>query len=156
MKEPLPYFYKTEVEWSEGRSGELRAANLPSLRVAAPPEFNGEEGMWTPEHLFVASVNACFVTTFRVIAQNSKLEVLSLSAAATGKLEKVDGAGLQFTEIVLKPRLVVRSGRDAERAGRILAKAEEHCLVSSSIKTVVKLEPEIYNESGERAPSASR
>jgi organic hydroperoxide reductase OsmC/OhrA len=32
---------------------------------------------------------------------------------------------------------------DAERAGRILEKAEENCLISNSIKTETRLEPEV-------------
>ena len=53
------YFYSTEVEWTGDRHGDLRAPVLPNLHVDAPPEFKGHDGVWTPEHLFVASVNSC-------------------------------------------------------------------------------------------------
>ena len=94
----------------------------------------------------MASVVSCFMTTFLAIAQNSKLDVVSFCASAQGKLEKVEGAGYQITEIILKPRVVVRDSRDLERAARILEKAEKNCFVSNSIKTAVKLEPQIYHE----------
>ena len=83
------YYYTTEVEWTGERHGDLSAPVLPKLKVDAPPEFKGHEGVWTPEHLFVASVNSCFMTTFLAIAENSKLEFVSFSADAKGKLEKV-------------------------------------------------------------------
>jgi peroxiredoxin-like protein len=137
------YFYTTEVEWTGERHGDLRAAALPNLQVDAPPEFKGHEGVWTPEHLFVASVNSCFMTTFLAIAENSKLEFDSLKADARGKLEKLDGQGFMMTEIVLRPKLIIKHGRDFERALRILAKAENYCLISNSIKSKTKLEPEI-------------
>lgn len=137
------YFYTTEVEWTGERHGDLRAPVLPELHVDAPPEFQGHEGVWTPEHLFVASVNSCFMTTFLAIAENSKLDFVSFSAGASGKLEKVDGPGFLMTEITLKPKLVVSRDRDVERATRILEKAEKHCLISNSIKARTKLEPEI-------------
>jgi len=146
MQDQKPRFYQTEVEWTEGRRGHLRSPNLPGLEIAAPPEFQGHEGIWTPEHLYVASVVSCFMTTFLAIAQNSKLDVVSFCASAQGKLEKVEGAGYQITEIILKPRVVVRDSRDLERAARILEKAEKNCFVSNSIKTAVKLEPQIYHE----------
>ena len=146
MKEPLPLLYEAEVEWKGERRGELRSSNLPDLQVAAPPEFQGHEGIWTPEHLYVASVNVCFMTTFLAIAENSKLEVVSFRATGRGKLEKIEGVGYQITEIVLKPRLVIRDNRDLERAARILAKAEKNCLISNSIKTIVRVEPELYSE----------
>jgi len=40
----------------------------------------------------------------------------------------------------------VRYARDLERAARLMQKAERNCLISNSIKTVVKLEPEINSD----------
>src|SRR4030095_1957861 len=137
------YYYRTEVEWTGERHGDLSAPVLPSLKVDAPPEFKGHEGVWTPEHLFVASVNSCFMTTFLAIAENSKLEFVSFSAVAKGKLEKLSGQGFMMTEVILRPKLLISHARDAERAGRILEKAEKHCLISNSIKAETKLESEI-------------
>ena len=137
------YYYTTQVEWTGERHGDLSAPVLPSLKVDAPPEFKGHEGVWTPEHLFVASVNSCFMTTFLAIAENSKLEFESFRADAKGKLEKIADKGFMMTEITLQPKLVIRNARDAERASRILEKAEKHCLISNSIKTRTWLEPDI-------------
>lgn len=137
------YSYTTEVEWTGERRGDLSAPHLPDLEVDAPPEFKGHEGAWTPEHLFVAAVNSCFMTTFLAIAENSKLEFVSFSADAKGKLEKLGGQGFIMTEVVLRPKLLVSHARDVERAGRILEKAEKNCLISNSIKTETRLEPKV-------------
>ena len=137
------YYYTTEVEWTGERHGDLSAPVLPGLKIDAPPEFKGHEGVWTPEHLFVASVNSCFMTTFLAIAENSKLDLVSFTAGAKGKLEKVADQGFIMTEITLRPKLVLRNARDAERASRILSKAEKNCLISNSIKAKTKLEPKI-------------
>ena len=137
------YFYNTEVEWTGERHGDLRAPVLPNLHVDAPPEFKGHDGVWTPEHLFVAAVNSCFMTTFLAIAENSKLEFESFKADAKGKLQKLEGQGFIMTEVELHPKLVISHARDAERANRILEKAEKNCLISNSIKSETKLVPEI-------------
>ena len=137
------YYYTTEVEWTGERHGDLSAPVLPGLKVDAPPEFKGHEGVWTPEHLFVASVNSCFMTTFLAIAENSKLEFVSFSAGAKGKLEKLEGQGFVMTEITVRPKLILKNARDAERASRILGKAEKNCLISNSIKAKTRLEPRI-------------
>lgn len=137
------YSYTTEIQWTGERRGDLRAPHLPGLEVDAPPEFKGHEGAWTPEHLFVAAVNSCFMTTFLAIAENSKLEFVSFSADAKGKLEKLEGQGFIMTEVVLRPKLLVSHARDLERAGRILEKAEKNCLISNSIKTETRLEPKV-------------
>src|SRR5437870_12715384 len=51
--------YRTEVRWTSGRRGEASAAGLPNLGISSPAEFKGEPGSWTPEALFVSSLNAC-------------------------------------------------------------------------------------------------
>lgn len=140
------HLYRTEVEWTGERHGQLGAPALPKLAVDAPPEFKGHEGVWTPEHLFVASVNSCFMTTFLAIAENSKLEVVKFNANAEGKLEKVEGQGLMITHITLRPKVMVKNSRDAERALRILEKAEKHCLIANSIRTETRLEPQVNSE----------
>ena len=143
MANQLPHLYETEVEWTEQKKGRLTSPGLPSLEVATPPEFQGHEGTWSPEHYFVSSINACFVTTFLAISQMSKLDFVSFRAKAQGKLDRVDGQGLQITEIILRPQLVIRYSRDLGRAGRILEKAEKNCLISNSVKTHIKLETEL-------------
>ena len=80
------------------------------------------------------------------------MDVASFSASAEGKLEKIEGGGFQITEIVLKPRVVLRAARDLDRARRIVEKAERSCFITSSIKTVVKLEPQIYHEQSPASP----
>lgn len=138
-----PYFYQTEVEWTGEKRGELRSPGLPGIQVASPPEFKGHENIWTPEHLFVSAVNSCFMTTFLAIAEMSKLEFTSFTAEALGKLEKLEGQGFMMTQIIIRPRLYIGRAEDRDRAERILEKAERSCLISNSVKTVVKLETEI-------------
>jgi organic hydroperoxide reductase OsmC/OhrA len=48
-----------------------------------------------------------------------------------------------ITEIELTPTVVVRSDADAEKAKRLLIKAEENCLISYSMKTKTTLFPVI-------------
>jgi len=139
----LPYFYETEVEWRDQRRGDLESPGLAPLQVASPPEFHGHEGVWTPEHYFVAAVNSCFMTTFLAIAEMSKLEFVSFDCKAVGKLEKVEGIGLQITEVIVRPKLVIRHDKDLERAQRILENAEKNCLISNSIKSSVRLQAEL-------------
>jgi hypothetical protein len=57
----------------------------------------------------------------------------------------------RFTEIVLRPRLIVAAGTDRERALRVVEKSEKTCLVSASLSTPIRLEPEITasNASGD-------
>ena len=152
MTEPRTFAYETEIEWQGGKEGLLHGSGLPDIKLGAPPEFKGREGVWTPEYLLVASVNGCFMLTLLAIAENSKLALVSFSSTAKGKLEKVQGAGYQITEIVLTPKVVVASAEDVGRMTRILEKAKENCFVSNSIKSVLKLKPEVFQHQTQTSP----
>ncbi|MGH7827525.1 MAG: OsmC family protein [Candidatus Binatia bacterium] len=146
MADAKTFFYETAIEWKRAREGEVQGANLPPIPTGAPPEFQGRAGNWTPEHLLVASVNGCFMLTLLAIAENSKVSLVSYSSTAKGKLEKVHGAGFQITEIVIKPKIVIASGQDIARVPRLLEKAKDNCFITNSIKSAVKLEPEVLQQ----------
>jgi len=152
MTEGRTFIYKTEIEWRGDKEGLMCAPGLPDISVGAAPEFKGREGIWTPEHLLVASVNGCFMLTLLAIAENSKLALVSATSAAAGKLEKVPGGGYQITEIVLAPRVVVAAAEDVPRTARILEKAKDNCFVSNSIKSLLILKPEVFHHQTETSP----
>ena len=139
------HFYEAEIEWTGDKDLKLSSGKLPAVAAGAPPEFKGREGNWSPEHLFVASMNSCYALTLLAIAEFSKVSLVSLSSTACGKLEKVQGGGYQITEIVVKPRVVLALADDLARMPRILEKAKENCFVSNSIKSAIKIEPEVFH-----------
>jgi peroxiredoxin-like protein len=114
---------------------------MPDLEVSAPPEFAGDAGKWTPEHLLTAASASCLMATFLAFAQHSKLEVQSFTVKAFARLEKVPGEGFRFTEITLAPEIGVLAD-DRERAEKILRKAEKSCFVSNSLRAKVQVEPQ--------------
>ena len=139
---PLPHHYDVHLSGGPAGYAHLSAAGIPELRTAPPTDFDGPGDAWSPEHLLLASVQACFLFTLRAIARPSKVEFLALELDATGTVDRQDGV-TRFTEIVLHPRLTVSSGTDRERVLHILEKSEKTCLVSASLSTPIRLEPEI-------------
>ena len=101
------YVYNVNLDWTHDRSGILGAETLPPIYYSAPPEFSGEAGKWTPEHMLVGSVASCFVSTFLAVAEHYKLEVFGLRMGAFARLEKLPGEGYRFTEITLFPEIRV-------------------------------------------------
>ena len=91
--------YQVKLNWLEDRKGVIQSEVLDSkIEVVTPPEFpKGIEGKWSPEHLFVAAVNSCFMTTFLAVAENSKLDFSAMECNAVGTLDKVEGK-YQITE----------------------------------------------------------
>ncbi len=140
----MAHFYEVAVRWDSDRKGTLSSPVLnDELEVATPPEFpKGMPGIWSPEHLLVAAVNSCLMTTFLAIAENSKLNFESFHSDASGKLEVVDGKYL-ISEITLSPVVELENEADRERAERILVKSEAACLITNSIKSKIIFKPQV-------------
>ena len=142
------HIYNVDINWNQDRKGvmcspELNKEANSCIDVATPPEFpKGVPGIWSPEHLFTASVSSCLMTTFLAIAENSKLEFENFSCQSKGKLEKVDGKFL-MTQIILEPTVTIYDEKDREKAERVLHKSEKACLISNSIKSEVIMTPTI-------------
>ncbi len=138
------HIYEVSVAWMADRKGILSSPELEStIEVVTPPQFpKGIEGIWSPEHLLVAAVNSCLMTTFLSVAENSKLEFKSFTSKATGKLEKVDGK-LMISEIILHPVLEIADDKQKEKAERVLQISEKNCLISNSVKSEILFKPEV-------------
>ena len=137
--------YDVNLTWKEGRKGTLSSPKLlEEIEVATPLEFDGGvEGVWSPEHLFVASISSCLMTTFTAIAEYSKLSYESLNVKASGKMAKNEQGKFVMSEITLKPELTITDEKFADKAERILEKAESSCLISRSIKSDIVFEPTV-------------
>jgi peroxiredoxin-like protein len=139
---PLPHRYEVRIAGGPLGRATLTSPGVPDLATAAPADFGGPGDAWSPEQLLLAAVEACFLLTFRAIAQASRIEFTSLAVDGQGIVDRANG-GMRFTEIVLRPRLALPAGADAARVRRALEKAEQTCLVSASLSTPIRLEPEI-------------
>ena len=139
-----PHLYRVALESEGAKGGTLRSPDaLPPLPVASPPQFGGPPGVWSPEHLFVASVASCLMTTFRAIAEMSGLDIVEYTDSASGKLVKGDDRLYSITEVTLRPRVVIADPRQVGKAERLIEKAEKACLISRSVAAVIHLEPEV-------------
>ena len=136
------FHYQTELEWAGDRAAIIGSEGKPDFRVASPPEFKGEAGVWTPEDLFVASVETCTMTTFIAFAERQNLPIVSYSSHAEGLLENVDG-NYQFTRIILRPTIVISDEAAMDPVCRTFAESHKKCFIANSIRAEVLLEPRI-------------
>lgn len=138
----FPHRYAVAAAASVEGDVTLEGERLPPLRSAPPAEFDGPGDRWSPETLLVAAVADCFVLTFRGIAQISRLPWISLTCDVEGTVDRVERV-TQFTGFQVRARLRVPEGTNEAQAHRLLAKAEETCLVTNSLKARSHLEAEV-------------
>jgi organic hydroperoxide reductase OsmC/OhrA len=139
---PFPHRYQVSAAGEPAGDVVLSSPGLPPLPTAKPVEFDGPGHLWSPETLLVAAVADCFILTFRGVSAASKLVWTSLSCDVDGTLTRVDGV-TRFTELTLHARLIVSDAAAAARAPRLLAKAEETCLITRSLTSVVHLDAQV-------------
>jgi peroxiredoxin-like protein len=141
---PLPHIYTARLTGGAKGYAVVAATGVTELRTAPPADFDGPGDAWSPEQFLMAAVETCFLFTLRAVARASKVEFTSLELTGEGTVDRKDGA-TRFTEIVLRPRLTLPAGADREKAMRVLEKSEKACLVSASLSTPIRLEPEIVS-----------
>ncbi len=140
--------YHTTVHWKGEHWGHIRMGNGAEMEFSAPPDAHGHPGVLTPEDAFVAAVNTCVMMMFIWSAERFKLGLASYECRADGvKRIELDRTEV-FTDVVLHPRITVRSsgaGKEdvIRRVQRALESAVKYSLVANSIKSKLVVEPEI-------------
>jgi len=134
MAKVAPFPHRYEVALADGL---LTAPPRAPIAAGPPPQFGGTDRVWSPEELLVASVLECLWTTFDAYARHDSLEVRGWSGRGVATLEK--GAPVPtFSSVALEVELAVAPA-DEERARRLLATAEQRCIISNALKVPVTL-----------------
>ena len=142
---PVVYEYKTKLNWTGERKGTLSCDGKPDIFGACPPEFGGHENIWTPEDMFVASIELCTMSTFLWLAAKQKLEIKSYKSQAIGKASMSDGK-MKYVSLEVKPEIVVFKEEDITRAEDVFGEIEKWCLITNSISTEVDIQPLVKTE----------
>jgi organic hydroperoxide reductase OsmC/OhrA len=148
---PKTEIYETTVTWTGGHDGHVRMGNGPEMDFSAPQQSQGRAGVLTPEDAFVGAVNTCVMLMFIWAAERFRLDLVSYECRAEGtKLIELDRTEI-FTQVVLKPRIVVCAGNEPaeaveKRVRRALQLAQKFSLVANSVKSDVTVQPDISIE----------
>lgn len=137
------HLYRVIAWWSSGKTGLAKSDSAPSaIHFTAPPEFGGLEGRWTPEDLLLGAIASCYTTTFRALADYSKLNYVDLEVAVEGTVAKAE-SGYSFSEVIIRPNLTISNSEEELRANRLLLKAKAVCLVSRALSVEQRFEPRV-------------
>jgi len=133
--------YSASLVWTGARNGTASAAGKTDIAVGSPPDFRGEEGVWSPEHLFVSSLSTCLMLTFLAMAERRAIEVAAYTSTAEALLENVDGK-YRVTAVTVRPQITLNSADSLDAAREIMGRVEANCFISNSIRSKIDLEAE--------------
>ena len=136
------YKYSTNLEWTTEKKGIIGSSDKPDIKVACPPEFGGHPGIWSPEDLFVASIEVCMLTTFLWYIKKEEIKIKSYKSKAEGTVEMLGGV-FKFSLINVKMKIEISDEKYYKTIEKILKKVKRACLISNSIETEVTIDPSI-------------
>jgi len=126
---------------SYGRSHTIRVVNKPDIQCSSDPVFHGDKTKHNPEELFVAAISSCHMLWYLHLCADSGVVVVDYSDDATGTmLELPDGSG-RFTEVTLKPAVIVREKSMIDKANDLHKKANEMCFLANSCNFEIHHKP---------------
>ncbi len=141
--EPRKYLYKTQIRWQGGEIGKISSKDKDLIEIALPKELGGPGEIWSPDELFVSSVESCIMLTFFWLIQDKEINILSYESEAEG-ISQIDKDGIfRFTELIIKPIILISDSKEKPIVDDALKKLDNWCCISNSIKTTVVIEPTV-------------
>lgn len=150
--------YRISAEWTgnSGRgtasyAGYERAYRLtgeakPPIEGSADPAFRGDPACWNPEDLLVGSLAGCHQLWYLALCAQAGVIVTAYRDDAEGEMvEEASGAG-QFVSVMLRPRVTIAPGSDAELAMTLHERAHHMCFIARSMNFPVRCEPAVTVE----------
>jgi organic hydroperoxide reductase OsmC/OhrA len=145
-KKDQQHVMSVQLNWRCDHKGIVTARDVKdSIFVSLPQQWGGTEPLWTPEHLFLASISSCFMTTFMVFAGKTKLTVERYDADIIGQMELVENR-YEFTHIHLYPHIGIETKALEEQVLEAIEKTRKYCIIAHSVKAPVIYHPEIRVE----------
>lgn len=137
--------YSAELTWigntgkgtldyrSYKRDHDVSGQGKPTIPGSSDPAFRGVAERWNPEELLVVSLSQCHMLWYLDLASRAGIVVLEYTDTPSGKMvEEVGGAG-QFSEVVLRPRVVVSEPSMVEQAEALHDKTHALCFIARSV-----------------------
>ena len=134
--------FTNTVSKREEKPAKTTMSGIGETEVGPPPVYGGSRQALNPEEMFVAAINSCIMLVFYHFAEKLKVEVLSYTSEARGKVEKTKD-GLRFTNVEIKAEVVLGENIQAGKIEEISQLAERYCLVSGSVACPVEYGVEV-------------
>jgi len=131
---PISFFGKTEATAGIKKSWLSQASGF-EIGCAVPKEFEGAGGNFSPEDFFLMALQNCFVATFIVYSEYSKLTFDQIKVKAELVVDKDEHQKIMMKKLHLKIEL--QNVSDLKRAQLLINKTIENGFILQSVKTEI-------------------
>jgi organic hydroperoxide reductase OsmC/OhrA len=137
IKYPISFFAKAESHQGINSGWQIESQNF-TTNCAVPTEFEGPGGALSPEDLFAQALTSCFIATFKVYAEKSKISFKHLGVK-TELITDLDESKKPVMKICLL-HVVIEGCESPDRVKTIADKAFKSGFILNSVKTELKME----------------
>jgi organic hydroperoxide reductase OsmC/OhrA len=127
---------------SYSRDHLIEVPGKPPLPGSADKVFRGDASRHNPEDLLVVSLSACHMLTYLAEATRAGVHVVAYSDEASGTMQVREGK-MRFTEVSLRPQVVIAAGGDPAEAKRLHEPAHQHCFIANSVNFPVSCDARV-------------
>lgn len=121
----------------------LTIEGKPDILASSDRPFRGDPSRWNPEDMLLAALSECHLLSYLHACVTAGVVVLAYEDDAAGTMTvDADGAG-RFTEVVLRPRVLVRDEAMVAAAEHAHTQAHEWCFIANSVAFPVRHEPTV-------------
>ena len=134
MPAPFPHRYSATISRTFASRARMEAPPRPALHGSPSPQFDGDVGAWSPEHMILSSLGLSMLTTFEAFAARDGIELQQWDARVSGTVERTP-EGLMFTSILLELAMTIAG--NVGHVEQTLEDAKQYCLVLNSLRVPV-------------------
>ncbi|MBN2620461.1 tRNA (N6-threonylcarbamoyladenosine(37)-N6)-methyltransferase TrmO [candidate division WOR-3 bacterium] len=140
--EPKAYSFSVTSQWHLTQPSLLKGENKEPIIVGCPIEFGGTTSNWSPEHLFVGSINVCIMTTFFWLLSRTDVQIEAYESTSVGRAS-LTRTGFRFTHVTVEPRIQINDETQRASVLTLLHDAAKQCMVTNSLICQVSVHPVI-------------
>lgn len=134
LKYPMKFVVKSAGTAGIQSSWTTKAQSFDhEVPVAIPPEFEGPGTGLSPEDLYAMALQNCFIATFKVFAEKSKLQFTTIEVQSELEVDRDDKGRPWMARLQLHAKLT--GATQKENAQRILEKTSQSCMILDSVNT---------------------
>ena len=123
------------------RSVSLEVDGKPLLEASADKPFRGDPAKWNPEELLLGALSECHLLSYLHACVTTGVVVVSYRDDATGTMVEDGKGGGAFTDVLLRPRVVVADESMIDAAIAAHRQARDLCFIANSVNFPVRHEP---------------
>lgn len=110
----------------------------PSLLASADKPFRGDAGRWNPEDMLLGALSECHLLSYLHACVTAGVVVVSYTDSATGVMTEDGRSGGAFTDVLLRPEVVVAQSSMIDAAERAHDDAHRMCFIANSMNFPVR------------------